>query len=105
MGLASVRDRKMIIDGQEVGATDGAWVEVRSPATGDQAGRVPRGTASDVDRAVAAARAAFQDARWHGQWLPDRVPVLLHLADLIEANLDELVALEVAQTGRWGPAS
>jgi betaine-aldehyde dehydrogenase len=99
MGLASVRDRKMIIDGQEVEATDGAWVDVRSPATGELAGRVPRGTASDVDRAVAAARAAFRDARWHGQWLPDRVAVLLRLADLIEADLDELVALEVAQTG------
>jgi betaine-aldehyde dehydrogenase len=99
MGPGSARDWNMIIDGQEVEAADGAWLDVRSPATGVLAGRVPRGSKADVDRAVAAARAAFIDARWHGLWLPDRVAILERLAGLIEANLDELVALEVAQTG------
>jgi betaine-aldehyde dehydrogenase len=99
MGLATATDWKMIIDGKEVEAADGAWTEVRSPATGALAGRVPTGTPADVDRAVAAARRSFADGRWHGQWLPDRVAVLERLADLIEEHLDELVALEVDQTG------
>lgn len=99
MGLADARDWKMVVDGEEIEAADGTWVEVRSPATGELAGRVPQGSAADVDRAVAAARRAFRDARWHGLWLPERVAILERLADLIEENLDELVALEVAQTG------
>jgi betaine-aldehyde dehydrogenase len=99
MGLVTPTDWKMIVDGQEEEAHGGGWTEVRSPATGELAGRVPTGTPADVDRAVAAARAAFVDGRWHGLWLPDRVAIMERLADLIEANLDELVALEVAQTG------
>jgi len=95
----TVADWHMIIDGEAVEARDGAWTEVRSPATGELVGRVPRGSAADVDRAVVAARAAFADGRWHGLWLPDRVAIMERLADLIEEHLDELVALEVAQTG------
>jgi betaine-aldehyde dehydrogenase len=99
MALVTAADWKMIIDGGEVEAAGGGWTDVVSPATGELAGRVPTGGSADVDRAVAAARAAFADGRWRDQWLPDRVAVLERLADLIEANLDELVALEVAQTG------
>jgi betaine-aldehyde dehydrogenase len=99
MGLGRPSDWRMIIDGQEVEADGGAWTEVRSPATGQLAGRVPTGPPTDVDHAVSAARAAFADGRWNGQWLPDRVAILERLADLIEKNLPELVALEVDQTG------
>lgn len=99
MSRTVARDWKMIIDGQMVESESGRWVEVRSPATAELAGRVPAGTPGDVDRAVAAARAAFADGRWNHLWLPHRVAILERLADLIEASLDELVALEVAQTG------
>lgn len=95
-GVAQMR---MLIDGAWVEASGGGWMDVRSPATGRLVGRVPRGTRADVDRAVAAARASFADARWRGQWLPMRCAAINRLADLIEAHLDELVALEVAQTG------
>lgn len=90
---------QMIIDGEGVEASTGDWTEIRSPATGELAGRVPRGSSADVDRAVTAARAAFIDERWRGLWLPERVAILEHLADLIEQHLGELVDLEVAQTG------
>ena len=99
MELGRATDWKMIIDGHEVEAIGGAWTEVRSPATGQLVGRVPSGKSADVDLAVAAARAAFRDGRWHGRWLPDRVAALERLADLIEENLPQLIALEVAQTG------
>lgn len=57
MGLAIPRDWDMVIDGANVRAGGDAWTEVRSPATGELAGRVLRATAADVDRAVAASRA------------------------------------------------
>jgi betaine-aldehyde dehydrogenase len=99
MAIAVAQDRRMFIDGAAVDATGGAWLEVRSPATGALAGRVPGGTAADVDRAVAAARRAFRAGTWSRALLSERSAVLLALADLIEAHADELAELEVAQTG------
>jgi len=99
IAVATMSDRRMIIDGQQVESASGAWIEVRSPATSELAGRVPAATPADVDRAVAAARRAFTDGRWNRLWIPDRVAILERLADVIESNLPALVELEVAQTG------
>jgi len=99
MSIAAPTELRMLIGGEWVESSSGQWTDVRSPATGQVVGRVPRGTAADVDRAVAAAREAFDDQRWRGQWLPMRCAVLERLASLIERDLDEIVALEVAQTG------
>ena len=60
----------MYIDGRSVEAADGAWLEVRNPATTELVGRVPAGTEADVDLAVAAARAAFRDGRWRNMAMP-----------------------------------
>jgi betaine-aldehyde dehydrogenase len=98
-GIERATQWRMVIDGEPVASEGGAWTEVRSPATGGLVGSVPEGTPADVERAVAAARAAHADARWRGMWLPDRVAVLERLADLIEADLPELIDLEVGQTG------
>ena len=99
MAVQTIMQFQMFIDGASCDASGGEWIEVRNPATGEVVARVPSATTADVDRAVAAARASFRDARWRGQWIPERVAVLNKLADLIEANLDELVRLEVLQTG------
>lgn len=93
------RDYPMFIDGASVEAAGGAWLEVHSPATRALIGRVPAGTEADVDRAVAAARAAFRDGRWSRRYLPERAAILARLADLIEAHADELALLETLQTG------
>jgi betaine-aldehyde dehydrogenase len=61
MVAEAVRDFPMFIDGAPAEASAGAWLEVRSPATRAVVGRVPAGREADVDRAVAAARAAFED--------------------------------------------
>lgn len=98
-GIERATEWPMVIDGERVASGSGAWMEVRSPATGELVGSVPRGTPADVDRAVAAARAAHSDGRWRGMWLPDRVAILERLADLIEEHLPELIDLEVGQTG------
>ncbi len=99
MVAEAVRDFPMFIDGAPSDASSGAWLEVRSPATRALVGRVPGATPADVDRAVAAARAAFEDGRWSRRYLPERVAILGRLADLIEEHADELAALETAQTG------
>ena len=99
MAIGTVTDRRMLIDGEWVESSGGAWIEVRNPATAELVGRVPAGTPADVDRAVAAARQAFRDGRWRAMYGPERVAVLHRLADLIDAHADELAEVETAQTG------
>ncbi|MFH1475351.1 MAG: aldehyde dehydrogenase family protein [Chloroflexota bacterium] len=86
MVVEAPRDCPMFIDGASVQASSGAWLEVRSPATGALVGRVPAGTEADVDRAVAAARAAFDDGRWGRRDLPELTAILLRLADLTASD-------------------
>ena len=99
MAVEVDNDLKMIIDGAAVSSTSGRWLEVHSPATGELVGRVPDGTEADVDHAVAAARAAFRDGRWHRRAMPERVAVMNRLGDLIDRDADELARLETLQTG------
>ncbi len=99
MAVATVTEYQQLIGGEWVSSAGGQVAEVRSPATGSIVGTVAKGTAEDVDRAVRAAREAFADGRWRGLWIPERVAILNRLADLIEADMEHLVALEVAQTG------
>src|SRR4051812_8152926 len=92
-------DLPMFIDGRPAESSSDEWIEVRSPATGELVGRVPAGTPADVDRAVAAARAAFADGRWHRMLLAERVSILNRLADIVDDHADELARLETLQTG------
>jgi betaine-aldehyde dehydrogenase len=92
-------DLGMFVDGASDGSSDGRWIDVRSPATTEVVGRVPAGTAADVDRAVSAARRAFAGGRWHRMPLSERVVVLNRLADLVDAHADELARMETLQTG------
>ena len=94
-----VTDFPMFIDGASVPSSSGRWIEVRSPATRELVGRVPDGTAEDVDRAVAVARAAFRDGRWRAWPLADRVAIMNRLGDLLDRDADELARLETLQTG------
>ncbi len=99
MAVQTVTDYRMFIDGASAEARDGAWLEVRSPATGELVGRVPAGSGADVDRAVSAARAAFRDGRWRSKLMPERVAIMNWLGDLVEEHADELARLETLQTG------
>ncbi|HET9456056.1 MAG TPA: aldehyde dehydrogenase family protein, partial [Candidatus Limnocylindrales bacterium] len=99
MAVEVATDYPMFIDGAAAPSSSGTWLEVRSPATREIVGRVPAGTEADVDRAVAAARAAFRDGRWHRMLMADRVAILNRLADVIDEHADDLARLEVLQTG------
>ena len=90
---------KLFIDGTWVEATSGQSIDVINPATGQVIAKVAAASAADVDKAVMAARRAFDDGPW-GQMPPSERSRLLHkLADLIEANGAELGLLESLDNG------
>jgi 4-(gamma-glutamylamino)butanal dehydrogenase len=96
---SSVRT-KAFINGDFVDAADGATFDTLAPASGEVVAKVAACSATDVDRAVAAARAAFDDGRWSQLAPSERKAVLLRLAELIESNADELAAVESADAGK-----
>jgi phenylacetaldehyde dehydrogenase len=92
--------RRMLIGGQWVESHTGEALESVDPATGRSLTTIPRGDATDVDRAVRAARAAFESAAWREISPIDRGRLLDRLADLIEAHADELALLEAHDNGK-----
>src|SRR5271156_3176099 len=94
------RSPKMLIDGSIVPAASGKTFAVYNPATGTAIAQVPEGDKADIDRAVAAARRAFDDGRWAKVSPSERGRMLWRLADLIERNLEELAELESIDNGK-----
>ena len=92
--------RPMLIGGRWVEAQNGAAFPVHDPATGRIIAHVAEGRKEDVDLAVAAARAAFEKPAWRYMQPAERQRLLWRLADLIEANADELAELEVLNQGK-----
>src|ERR1700750_3305632 len=90
--------KKMLVDGQWVDAASGKIFESRNPATGELLATVAEGDAEDINRAVTAARKAFE-----GPWSKfkpyERQALLLKLADLVEKNFDELSTLDTLDMG------
>ncbi len=92
--------RKMLIGGEWCDAKSGATLDVRNPATGEIIAKVPAGAAADVDAAVRAARATFESKEFKGARPVDRERWLLKLADLVEANAQELSEIETLDNGK-----
>ena len=92
---------RMVIGGESIEAADGQTFEVVNPATGRVIATAPQGGKEDVDRAVAAARAAFADPRGWATWAAGkRGRTLAKLAALIKAHTDELAWLESRNVGK-----
>jgi len=90
--------KRLLIDGKWVEAASGKTFDSINPATGEVLARVAEGDAEDIDRAVAAARRAFQGP-W-GKVKPyERQLILLKLADLVERHFDELSVLDTLDMG------
>lgn len=88
----------LLIGGRWVPAASGREIETRNPATGEVIAHLARGEAEDIDRAVRAARTAFEGG-W-SRWTPhDRQRLLIHVHDVIEAHFDELAAIETQDMG------
>src|SRR6476646_2260480 len=90
--------KKMLIDGKWVDAASGKHFESRNPATGELLATVAEGDAEDINRAVAAARKAFEGP-WRKFKPYERQQILLKLADLVERNFDELSSLDTLDMG------
>ncbi|HLH60688.1 MAG TPA: aldehyde dehydrogenase family protein [Ktedonobacteraceae bacterium] len=92
--------RKMLIDGQWVDAASGKTFEVYNPATGEVMAHVAEGDAEDINRAVRAARKAFDDGSWRKMSPSQRGLCISRLADLIERHSEEFAQLESLDNGK-----
>jgi aldehyde dehydrogenase (NAD+) len=90
--------KQMLIDGKWVDAASGKRFETHNPATGELLASVAEGDAEDINRAVAAARRAFEGP-WSKAKPYERQALLLKLADLVEKHFDELSALDTVDMG------
>lgn len=100
MALKTLNTDRALIDGELVPAASGKTRTLVNPATGAAGETVTECGAEDINRAVAAARRAFDDGRWTGLGPGGRAAALFKLADLLEARLDELAALESQNVGK-----
>lgn len=91
--------RGLIIDGKEGPSETGEVDEVISPLDGSVLTTTAAGTKEDTDRAIAAARQAFEDKRWRGMPPAARKKVLLKWADLMEAEMLDLAVMGVRNNG------
>ncbi len=92
--------RKMLIDGRWVEAESGETFATLNPATGETLAQIPAGDRADVERAVRAARRAFESGAWPDMTASERGKLLWRLADLLEANADEFARLEALDNGK-----
>ncbi len=91
---------KMLIGGQWVEAVSGKVFDTINPSTGKVLAKVAEGDREDINRAVAAARKAFEGGSWRKLTSSQRGRLLLKLADLIEQNAEELAQLETLDNGK-----
>jgi betaine-aldehyde dehydrogenase len=92
---------RMVIGGEQVDAADGQTFDVVNPATGKVIATAPLGGREDVDRAVAAAKKAFDDRKGWATWAAGkRGRTLAKFASLIKANSEELARLESRNVGK-----
>src|SRR5215470_15796671 len=94
------RTRKMLIDGKWVQASSGETLTTYDPATEEPLAEVPAGTKEDVERAVRAARKAFEGGPWRRMTPSERGRCLWKLADLIEQHTEEFAQLETLDNGK-----
>lgn len=95
-----VQYTQLLIDGQFVNAASGRTFPTLDPRTGDLIVDVAEGDAEDVDRAVKAARKAFDEGPWPKMTAYERSCIMLRFADLLEKHNDEIAALETWDNGK-----
>ena len=91
--------RKLFINGEWTDAASGKTFETPDPATGETLARIAEGDAEDIDRAVRAARAAFEGP-WSQLTASERGRIIWRIGDLILEHADELAQLESLDNGK-----
>jgi phenylacetaldehyde dehydrogenase len=94
------RKHKILINGQWVAAASGKTFPTYNPSTGEVLSNVAEGDREDIDRAVQAARAAFETGPWSKITPSERGRMIWKLADLLEKNLEEFAQLESLDNGK-----
>jgi acyl-CoA reductase-like NAD-dependent aldehyde dehydrogenase len=94
------RQQELLIGGERQPAADGRTFDTIDPATGQTITKVAQGGAADIDRAVTAAREAFESGPWPTIPAAARARLIDNLADLVEHNADELAQLEALDNGK-----
>ena len=92
--------RQLFINGQWSDAASGRTFETPNPATGDTLARIAEGGAEDIDRAVRAARKAFEEGPWSRMTPSERGRIIWRIGDLILQHVDELAELESLDNGK-----
>jgi aldehyde dehydrogenase (NAD+) len=100
VSVPPVKQSKLLIDGKWVAAKSGKTFPTYNPATEELIAHVAEADAADVDLAAKAARKALESGPWAKMDARDRGRLINRLADLIEANLEELAALETLDNGK-----
>ncbi|MEX0754527.1 MAG: gamma-aminobutyraldehyde dehydrogenase [Actinomycetota bacterium] len=95
----SVKTHKMFINGEWVDSSTGETQDVISPASGQVIAQVPKASADDVNRAVDAAKTAFEST-WSDATPGERQAALLKMADLVEKHGEELGRIESENVGK-----
>jgi acyl-CoA reductase-like NAD-dependent aldehyde dehydrogenase len=98
--MSELKKHRMLIGGQWVEPASGAWFESLNPFTAAPWALIPRGGKEDVDRAVAAAKAAFYDGEWRKLTPTARGALLSRLGDLITAEAGKLAEIETTDNGK-----
>ena len=94
------KPKRLLIDGEWVEAASGKTFTVEDPATQETIAHVAEGDAADIDRAVEAARRAFETGPWAAMLPAERARLVWRLGDLLEAHADELAELEALDNGK-----
>ena len=92
--------RKMLIGGRWSNAASGKTFPTLNPATGEVLAQVAEGEKEDIDRAVKAARAAFETGPWRKMTASERGRIIWKIADLIEMHLEEFAQLDSLDNGK-----
>src|SRR5438309_5287122 len=91
---------QLYINGEYVSAKSTATIDVIDPSTTEVIAKTPDANAADVDAAVAAARAAFDEGPWKDATAQDRGRVLFKLAQIVRDRADELAEIETRNSGK-----
>jgi phenylacetaldehyde dehydrogenase len=92
--------RQLFINGHWVDAASGRTFETPNPATGETLAHIAEGDAEDINRAVRAARAAFDSGPWSRMTPSERGRIIWRIGDLILEHVDELAQLESLDNGK-----
>ncbi|MGK9203028.1 MULTISPECIES: aldehyde dehydrogenase family protein [Sinorhizobium] len=100
LGDYEVREFRMLIDGQWVDGAEGRSIERVAPGHGVVVSRYQAAAKADAERAIAAARRAFDEGPWPRMTASERSLILLRAADMIAARADELAFLDAVESGK-----